>query len=185
MRTFLALPLAGLFRVEISGVLEALKGKRTDIKWVPPDHVHITLHFFGSVDPEQIPEISGIVRFKAGRFSPFEIGLEGMGCFPNEARPQVVWLGVRGGTRELAEVQHAIEAKLRRAGFPCEDRSFKPHATIGRLRKGQGRVPPFEALKFVPTPLKKVQSLILFKSRLTPAGSFYEPIETFPLGLPA
>jgi 2'-5' RNA ligase len=60
-------------------------------------------------------------------------------------------------------------------GFPPEGRPFRPHITLGRVREGH-RLPPgaIDQLENVaPGTAFLADRVVLFESRLTPAGPVY------------
>ncbi|MCM8775806.1 MAG: RNA 2',3'-cyclic phosphodiesterase [Candidatus Omnitrophica bacterium] len=183
-RTFLALPLAEAFQHEISNFLYRLRKKNGGIKWVLPEQVHITLHFFGPTTGDQILEIKKRMQSVASTYHPLRLALSEMGFFPDASRPRVIWIGMTGDTARLIEIQSSIEKDLAAAGFEIEDRRFRPHATLGRVRPHQGRPPirgeNFKDVFFVPTSLKTIDRIVLFQSILSSSGSRYEVLETFP-----
>jgi RNA 2',3'-cyclic 3'-phosphodiesterase len=179
MRTFLALPL-NCFRAELEGFLERLKKAHPQIKWVSADQVHITLHFFGETSPEQLLKIEAEISSIASRFPPLHIGLEGLDFFPDPQKPRVIWLGIKGDVTVLSKLHSLIEIALQQAGFETEERPFVPHATLGRNKEGTRLCVSTES-SFSPTPLKIIDSLVLFKSTLTSKGPIYETLKTFPL----
>ena len=178
VRTFLALPLAPLFHSDISTLLKEMKRIHPSVRWIDPDKVHITLHFFGSISELSVQEILTIVPPIASQTKPFKLFLEDMGAFPNLQRPRVIWIGVKGETEALGNLQESLEEKLKEHGFPCEERDFKPHLTIGRIKEG-GRLLEALSTAFGPTDSKILREIVLFKSDLTREGPRHEAIETF------
>lgn len=180
VRAFLALPLAASFEAEVSPLILELKERYPHIRWVPASEIHVTLHFFGSVEKEEIARISGLIEpfTKAG--NALNLRLEGLGAFPNPSRPRVIWIGTGGDTAPLAALRNRIERRLKEEGYPCEEREFRPHATIGRVKEGK-HGSGFNPIKFGPTAFKQVKELVLFQSHLTPEGAHYETIATYPL----
>ncbi len=183
-RTFLALPLAGAFQADLSRIVREMRSKSNDIKWVVPEQVHVTLHFFGPTTPEQLKVIPECVTPVAQAFSPLALGLKDIGFFPNAHYPRVVWIGLKGDTQKLVNLQAQIEAVLKGAGFECEQRAFQAHATIGRLRKtvkrgvaGDDLMPKDPAR--LETELARFNQIVLFESKLGPQGPTYEVLETF------
>jgi 2'-5' RNA ligase len=67
---------------------------------------------------------------------PFRISLRGAGAFPSANRPRTIWIGVDQGADQLQKLQKAVEDGVKKLGFPRERRSFHPHLTIGRIRRG-------------------------------------------------
>lgn len=179
IRAFLALPLTPLFQSDVAPLLEKLKRDNPEIRWVSPSEIHVTFHFFGMIAPKEVSKISGIVAPVVKQSKTFEICLDGLGAFPNPARPRVIWLGIKGGTAPLVALQRRIEERLRSEGFACEDREFRPHLTLGRIKGG--RFSGLDRVEFKPTPSKKVTEIVLFQSHLTPQEAHYEAIATYPL----
>lgn len=179
LRSFLALPFATYFSGDISDLMKSLKNVYPQIGWVSPFEIHTTLHFFGSINQDDIARISDIARRQVFNTRPIELFLEGLGAFPTTRKPRVIWVGIRGAVDKLKDLQLRLEADLRRASFPCEDRNYHPHLTLGRVRE-KGQAPPLESLKFGPTRSVLIRELVLFKSCSTPQGAHYEAIETYP-----
>ncbi len=176
-RAFLALPLAPFFQSDVTPFLERLKKDYPKIRWVSSSEIHATLHFFGTVNAKEISKISDLVAPITSRWKPFEIYLKEIGVFPNPGRPRVIWVGIQGDTSSLIDLQQRIEEGLRSNGFPCEEREFKPHLTLGRVKEGLFSI---EKIEFKATSVRKMRELTLFQSQLTPQGSHYEIIETYP-----
>ncbi len=187
LRTFLALPLAENFQSKIESCTKALKPCANGIKWVAPEQVHVTLHFFGETSPDELRTIQDQVASVTQHYSALKLGLEGIGFFPNPAKPRVIWIGVSGDVAQLAQMQREIEHNLKGSGFTVEDRGFKAHATIGRVKRQgpeiQKLVQKIENQKAagLKTELRIFEQLVLFKSLLTPQGPHYEVVQTFHL----
>ncbi len=114
---------------------EKLAQTATDVKWVGPDNLHITLLFLGEVDNRELMPICRAVEGAARSIKPFELSIEGTGCFPNERRPRVVWIGVGQGLAEVRALHAALEEPLLDLGcYRREERLFTPHVTLGRIR---------------------------------------------------
>jgi 2'-5' RNA ligase len=180
VRTFLAIPLAGPFGMDIERIIRKMSTVTENIKWIRPEQVHLTLHFFGTIHPEKIETIRETLAPIAAGTGPLVLGINEIGCFPNPIRPKIIWLGITGDITRLQTLHQSIETNLEQQGFPCEERHFKPHATIGRVRSNR-------AVKFpatVPSPpaspeLRRFDHMILYQSRLLSDGPRYEPLETF------
>ncbi len=179
IRAFLALPLAPFFESEVRPLLEKLKGQCPGVRWVEASKIHVTLHFFGSIYPEEVSKISRIVGPIVSQAKSSEVFLKDLGGFPNLSRPRVLWLGIEGDLENLKNVHRLLEKELEKNGFPIENRPFKPHLTLGRV-KDAGKFSGISEIQFDPTPVKKIQEIVLFKSHLAPQGSHYEAIETYP-----
>jgi len=99
-------------------------------KPVPPPNWHVTLRFVGRVDDVTYDRWLGALDQVKSR--PVRIGLNGLGAFPNPPRATVLWAGVDSpGLEDLAVT---IEEATRTAGSPAEERPFRPHLTLARIR---------------------------------------------------
>src|SRR5437868_6702282 len=64
-------------------------------KPVPAANLHVTLAFLGATEPERVPAIeAALCEVAAGAAAP-SVVVEGLGAFPDRARPRVVWAGLR------------------------------------------------------------------------------------------
>ena len=185
LRLFLAVPLKQIFLQEIKDVLAKLKAKVPGVKWVEPEQVHITLHFFGDVPASDVDRISSAMQEILPQFWPVNIRLSGVGGFPDLKRPRVIWLGLEEESGGLSKLHQAVQAKVRQLGFEIEPRSFKPHATLGRVKKvphGFSFCEEFPKIEpIVPPAEQSLDHFVLFQSKLLPQGAKYEILKTFPL----
>jgi len=188
IRAFLAAEPPGDLRGAIAAFLREIKDRiRGPVAWVRPEGIHITLKFFGEVAPEEVNRIGAAVAEETRRFSPLEIIVRGLGVFPSPKRPRVIWLGTAGEVDRLATLQGRLEEALQLLGFPAEDRAFRAHLTLGRVKAPLDTAALGEVLREKAGETVggfTVSSLTLFKSDLTPRGAVYTPLAEFPLGGP-
>ncbi len=103
--------------------LEAGLGR--GVRWVRPEGLHLTLHFFGAVPAEARPRIEAALAASVVGHEPFELELAGLGAFPSPARARVVWVGAAGpGVERLVRLQRAVAEAVAAAGFPSEGRAL-------------------------------------------------------------
>ncbi|HMP02217.1 MAG TPA: RNA 2',3'-cyclic phosphodiesterase [Gemmatales bacterium] len=136
-RTFVAVPLSDAQRHKLDRLRIELSRSLPDIKWTDSDNLHITLVFLGEVDDRELPDVcrQAQAAADAADVGAFTLGLRGLGCFPHERRPRVLWVGVETGATELAALHEALEAALEPLGYRREDRRFTAHVTLGRTKK--------------------------------------------------
>ncbi len=185
MRTFLAIALPPAVSRNIEAIQNRLKRRlQGDIRWVRPAGIHLTLKFFGEVVPEAVEKIATAVAGPAAATAPFVLEARGLGAFPDVTRPRVIWLGVAGETGALLSLQRNLEQALSGAGFPREERPFRAHLTLGRVKVPKGILGLVQAVETggdegagkIP-----VGEVTLFKSELTPRGAIYARLAAFPL----
>lgn len=150
----------------------------TAASWSQPGNIHLTVKFFGNVVQERVPSISETAERVVKEFSAIQIEIGKTGVFPRPSRPLVLWLGVDDPSGALLKLQQRLEDEFALAGFSKEDRPFRPHLTIARLRKPQnaGRLARAHlGLQFSNVPVM-LNELVLFRSQLSSKGSTYTAI---------
>lgn len=187
LRLFIAIELSRQIQQALSELIIQLSplADRT-VKWMQPDHIHLTLVFLGDTPPAQLAKLSTVLSSVAGLHPSFELSAQGCGVFPNPNRPRVLWAGITCPP-DLIRIQKDMEAQLSPLGVRAEDRPFSPHLTLGRVNDAAN----LETLKSVVQSLQKqeksvfgnvtVKKFTLFQSTLTPQGPIYTPIQRFSL----
>ena len=148
--------------------------------WSRVENIHLTLKFLGNVALDQIPAISAAATRTVAEFSPFSIGIGNTGVFPKPSRAQVLWIGVTDSSGKLSALQERLENECAAEGFPKEDRAYRPHLTIARIRRPEGARRLADAhlqMQFKAVEIE-LNELIVFRSELSPKGSKYTPIST-------
>ena len=154
-------------------------------RWVKPEQIHITLRFFGWINVTQVDELARLLAAICSSHRPFTLTCESLGAFPNIRRPRVLWAGLKGALNEAAALQLEIAAATDNFGDTAEDRPFKPHLTLARLKEPDRRqITDLEhaiSRGFHMDHPWEVTELLLMQSHLSPNGSTYETLATFPL----
>lgn len=186
IRSFLAVDPPREILDAIAAIQDRLKKSiHGDIRWVRPQGIHLTLKFFGAISEADIANISRIVKNTTSMFAPFSLGIKRVGVFPDVKRPRVLWLGMDGDVDLLIRLQKEVDAELQKSGFEKEDRPFRPHLTLARIKEPRGLIglakilekgEDYEAGSF------SASGLNLFKSDLTPKGAIYTKLAYFPFG---
>jgi 2'-5' RNA ligase len=180
-RVFCAIELPDVVRAQLEDHVRRLRKEVPEAaSWSRVENIHLTLKFFGNVEVKRIEKISAAAERVLKEFSTFQIGVGETGVFPRPSRPQVLWIGVSDPSGQLSALQEKFEDECAAAGFPKENRAYRPHLTIARLRKPEGARSLAEAhLKLkVETIQVNVEELVVFRSELSPKGSRYTPIST-------
>ena len=152
------------------------------LKLVGRENLHYTIRFFGEISERQAAEVDS--RLASLRPKAVDVEVSGAGAFPSASRPSVVWVGV---AREDEQAMFPIAKEVRDATAGIgqdEDRPFKPHLTVGRVRNGKGidRLGEFLSLNSERTFGKvKLSALKLKSSVLTPSGPVYSDVGVYPL----
>jgi 2'-5' RNA ligase len=176
-RMFCAVELSDHVRERLREHIQRLRAADPEAaaSWTRVENSHLTLKFFGNVDVSRIPAISDAASRAVKEVSSFTIGIGGTGVFPKPSRPQVLWIGVSDPSGKLSSLQRQVENECAKKGFDKEDRAYRPHLTIARLRKPEGARQLADAhlqMKFEPIDIE-LKELVVFRSELSSKGSRY------------
>lgn len=186
MRTFIAIELPAEVKTILSNIQAELKQAHSDVKWVKPENIHLTLKFLGEIEQDLIKKIRSILEGIAQENASFSLYLSKLGAFPKLQYPRVIWISVTND-QTVINIAQDLEKEMLKIGLPAESRPFSTHITLGRVRSGLNRKALVEKLESInknidpPGPKFKVLSLTLLKSTLTPQGPIYEVILSCPL----
>lgn len=177
-RLFIAVSIPEIVRANLARVGTA--ANVPGAKWVKPENFHLTLAFLGEVEERRVDAAEDATYTATeGYLEPLRLVAQGLGAFPDEQRAKVLWAGVTGDVPALSEMQAALSAELKQAGFTLDDRRFRPHITLARFRVPQlmpERLPRLQVFGEWP-----VTELQLIESRLYPAGARYVVRADIPL----
>jgi len=182
VRAFVALEIPGDVVDLLIKAQKELDATGADVKLVERENLHLNLKFLGELRDVEVSE----AKSRLGRLSlkSAEVNVRGVGAFPSSARPRVVWAGVAPEDEPLIipiarEVIGALEGVGER-----DDRPFRPHITLARVRSGRNMLELTEVLRriagmeFGTVGLKEIK---LKSSTLTPNGPIYKDEGVYPL----
>lgn len=184
IRCFIAVKLPDDVRRSMADLIAELKKAKPDVSWVPAENIHLTLRFIGNMNDSLIPMIKERITKKLSHYNAFYIKIVGVGCFPSERRPRVLWIGVERSDL-LNSIQRDMEAEVEELGFAAEDRPFSPHLTLGRVRSQKGiaeMLRRFTEFRTADFGLVEVKSIHIMKSDLKPKGAEHTSIAEIPIG---
>jgi len=186
MRLFFAVLLENHTKHRVAVVQESMKralaGQR--ISWVKEENLHLTLRFLGEQDERGLRRAVEAAQVVASQHSAFRFVVRGVGVFPDMRRARVLWVGVQEPAEPLYCLATDLEQELRQRGFPPEDKPFRSHITLARVKEP----PPAAVLQRIfasipdePLGTVEVRSFVLMQSVLHPNGSQYAPVQEFAL----
>lgn len=150
------------------------------VRW--SEHLHLTTQFLGNIEDGRVGDFGIAIRKACTGARPFTLCCAGIGCFPSARQPRVIWAGLSGDTEPLQKLKAALDHALEPLGYVPENRAFKPHLTIARVREFNSRqrqlmpklVEQFKELQFGEWRVSRVE---LMQSLLSPKGAQYKVIE--------
>lgn len=138
------------------------------MRLVPTESLHVTLVFVGSCPEDEIGAIGDVVMGEARPLDPLAVSTA---AWLPARRPGVLVADLIEDGSRLADLQDDLAAALAPWHEP-EQRAFRPHVTVARVRRGQSL-----ARRDVPDPPRLIfdpVALLLHRSFPGPGGSRYE-----------
>lgn len=176
-RLFIALTLPPAVRDSLVGLAQPLPGA----SWTKPEQLHVTLRFLGDVPVTAIETM--LERLAGVRVAPFILPVEGLGTFPTNRPPHILWIGVGSGHPRLFQLRQRVDDAVLASGVPLEVRTFHPHVTLARLTENAAPAVTqwLHAHREFTAPPFQVASFDLYASELRPEGAVHTLRQRFPL----
>jgi len=180
IRLFTAIQLPESIKQQLLGLSRPMKGAR----WQSFDQLHITTKFIGDVDNSLLPAVKKVLDTVS--VEVFELAISGVDYFGSKRQPRVLYAEVKSPPG-LLKLHKIIDNVLVEAGIEMENRKFKPHITLARLKKTSfhsvGQFLESEGL--FKTDNFLVDEFHLFSSKLSHEGSQYYIEASYPLERPS
>ncbi|MGH7657924.1 MAG: RNA 2',3'-cyclic phosphodiesterase [Gemmatimonadales bacterium] len=175
MRVFIAVPVSGAAALVLDGVVDDLAGHDWPVRWARPGQWHLTLKFLGETGSIPIPDIAAAVGDSVKGTGEIPISLSEAGVFPPQGPERVLWVGLNAPP-SLELMQNRLERACLELGFPTDGRPFRPHLTLGRVRRN-GRLPEgaVNLVSIPPGAFTVADRVILFESIPAPGGAHHHP----------
>ena len=184
MRTFIAIDLDKEIKDALFALIDKLRERSQNIRWVRREAMHLTLKFLGEINKEKISEIENTLGKVVRNYQPFFLKIKGTGYFPPKKKnPRVLWTGVEAD-EVLTSLQQTLERELQKIGFPEEKREFHPHLTLGRVKMPssiQETVSELERHQESVFGEMTVNKITFFQSILKPSGAEYNALSEYQL----
>jgi len=178
-RLFIGIPIVSEKAVQLAEIWRNDQFlNQTRMSWVKPDNWHITLFFLGDTPESAVDLLQQMIDESFSRVETSISGLSGVGVFPNNHNPKVLWLGL-DNFEFLMPAYTILREMLTQNGFLYDNKSLKPHLSLARVRNQDHRTSfepwlnEYRHFNFGPVTLSRV---VLFESILTPQGSVYKPL---------
>ena len=169
----------------LSKIVSSLKSRLVNesIKWTSLDNIHITLAFLGDTEENMIKVISSKLKESCEGSGKFQLTIRGIGVFKNLSDPRVIWTGIES-SEKLTQLYSTVINGLIEAGIKMEQRPFKPHLTLGRIKYLNDKLALKNLLDiYQDAEIQKVpvNEVIIYESLLKPTGPIYKPVAKFML----
>ena len=187
MRCFIAIDVDERIKKALTNLQRELQGKvdikKSDVKWVGPEAIHLTLKFLGEMKDKEVADICNIVKDISTNHKSFELNMESVGYFGKESA-RVLWVGTADGSSNLLRLQKDLEEQLALAGWPAEKRKYSGHLTLCRV-KNSGAGAKLAAIsknyKNFKLGVVSADSISIYQSQLSSIGPAYTLLGNYKL----
>jgi 2'-5' RNA ligase len=128
MRVFIAIDIDERIRKDLGNLQDELRNKvdikKSDVKWVNPDNIHLTLKFLGEIKDVQAVDVCNITKEVASRHKNFELALEKVGHFGGRSA-RVLWVGTGQNSDNLLQWLAQGNKKIFRPSHPLQGEKLK------------------------------------------------------------
>ena len=185
MRLFVALEIPSAVRENLAALIEELRAAdaaatKNKARWVRAENLHVTLKFIGNVDVGKLDTIRAALG-EVSASGAVELRFRGVGFFPNEKRPRVLWAGIVASPN-LEPLAAGVDARLEKLGIARETREFAPHLTLARFDP-PGITEKLRAAARANTAREfgavSTGEFHLFESKTRPTGAEYTRLSSF------
>lgn len=181
IRAFLAVPADPGWSEAAGTLVAALRAESPPASWTRPAAWHITVKFLGTASRDALESFGRAIEPLAASLPPGELSSEGAAVFPSSGPARVLAIGFAPGPalESVLALASAAETEARRAGLEREDRAFRAHVTLARLKDRWRRdaVDRFrERAAGAAFPAWPVRTCVLYASRLDRTGAIHTPI---------
>ena len=174
-RLFAALELPGETRSALASWAARVSAREPAIRLVSSEALHVTLVFLGTQDESEIGDIADAVVEQARPLDPLAV-VEAAWLPPH--RPGVLVADLIEDGARLVEMHADLVDALSPWREP-ETRSFRPHVTVARVRRGE-RIAAREVAG-PPRLIFNAPAVVLYRSHVTRSGSHYEALARAPV----
>jgi len=180
IRLFVALEIPENIQSKISELKDEVIGGSSDLKWEKRDKIHLTLKFIGEVEDELVGPLINSLDFLE-QCNKINCRLTKFGFFFRQGIPQILWIGL-SVDEFLFDLVGQLNSKLTKFGIPVEEKKFKPHITLLRIKR---KFPEDWVTKFnsfiIPETIFTADNILMIKSELLPESSKYTVLKKFNL----
>jgi len=137
---------------------------------VPPENLHITLLFLGSVSNQVVDTLRHSLSDL--RIQPFSVQLDRFGYFD---KTKTFWIGPTHVPRQMSDLFKHVRLQAQRCDVRHLTKKYIPHATLLRQCERLSTEPIKRAIEW------PIDEFHLIESRMEPEGAHYFTVDTFAL----
>ncbi len=145
-------------------------------RWAEMDNLHLTLHFVGEAEPDELPMFREALITAAKAVDPFSIRFTSYGSF-RQGKQDLIYIKTKNTADSLETVSEILKEQLKRGDM----KSFTPHITLVRRAEMNYNTLKFLKKQRFDLPPVTVESLELMESIKTDGKLKYIPLHSVSL----
>lgn len=165
-----------------NGIKAYIKEKQNEIRtycnkgnFTHQDNFHLTIVFIGEADVEEIKKIKKAMDDTTKQCEEFTINLSHFDFFQRQGE-YIPWIGIDGELSKLNNLYHKLYFQLKSIGFSLEERSLKPHITLGRRIQFNKSVQLIKKNILIDKLNIQICSIVLMESKRINNRLIYKPL---------
>jgi 2'-5' RNA ligase len=175
-----AAPLPDLAAARVWEALADVRTLHPQVRWLPPNKLHLTLVFLGATAPDRVDAICAALSAVAARHTRFDVATGEAGGRVGGRRGGVAWLRLARGGHDVAQLALALDDAI--GSYTYNERNApRPHLTVARGATARS----LDDLRVAAASVGltwPVDRIVLFRSYSERPGSRYEEVAGAVLG---
>jgi len=171
-RVFIGIPVDKPAQSRINDLLSPLKSSIHAVRWVPEQNRHLTLAFLGNRPVGVIEKLTRSMDRAYQQEADFKTGPSSLNRFPNSSG-NIIALVFKSDTR-LSRLYQVTQELLVANGFGFTRTQFRPHITLGRVRRTSRLKTDLHQQTNISLQVGKIT---FYQSTLTQSGSTYHALK--------
>jgi len=167
-RVFIGIPIDKNSQQQINESLKSLENSHRDVSWVPESNRHLTLAFLGNKPGPVVKNLVQLFDETYQQEAYFQYSMSRLTRFPGP-KGRIIAL-VDDPVRRLNNLFQLTLELLRRNNIEFDHKEFRPHITLGRIRRAKHVKTDFDQQMDVNL---NIETIVLYQSTLTGSGSVY------------
>jgi len=147
--------------------------RKTEVNWVDSDRYHLTLCFLGDIELDKVDELERCARESLKEYTSFQVHINQTEFYRVNKGLSLI-AALPDWSADLDHLHRLMTEVTQQAGVDYQEKSFKPHITLGRLPgknkfKSPKQWPPVDLFSLA-------DAVVLLQSKPCEDGSIYTPL---------
>jgi 2'-5' RNA ligase len=171
-KVFIGIPIDKNSQRKINELLGPIKKSLQDVRWVPAGNRHLTLAFIGNIPGSVVKNLSRQFDESYQQEAHFQYNMSSLTRFP-DSKGRIIAL-VDDPARSLNKLFQITLALLQRNNINFCQKKFRPHITLGRIKRPKHGTPDLDRQINIKLNIAKI---VLYLSTSTESGPIYTTLK--------